>query len=54
LSNKYKEDGKIKWERLVGGCSMYAEMRFCNKISVMTSEEKNLEDMVADGWEFLL
>jgi hypothetical protein len=54
MSSKYKEDGQIKWERLVGQCSMHAEMRYCNKISVITSEEKNLEDMVVDGWEFLL
>jgi len=33
---------------------MHAEMRYCNKISVITSEEKNLEDMGVDGWEFLL
>jgi len=54
LSIKYKEDGQIKWDRLVGECSMCTEMRYCNKISVMTSEEKNLEDVGVDGWEFLL
>jgi hypothetical protein len=38
---------------LLRECSMHAEMRYCNKISVMTSEEKNLEYMDVDGWKFL-